>query len=128
MKKKHKVPYYCDQPGLPNDHFQMVVSIGCFQVVYHGKWLFHPTSILILNWLFGVAGLKQLVGSTGFLPAIFVGKFVARKLGNRPAGGTNPEAKAKERRSLGKGSCLWCLSYRSSGFEMGVEAQETFFA
>ena len=29
------------------------------------------------------------------------------------AGGTNPEAKAKERRSLGKSSCLWCLSYRS---------------
>ncbi len=53
--------------------------------------------------------MSQLVGFHRFFfltPAMAPGIFVA-------AGGTNPEAKAKERRSLGKSSCLWCLSYRS---------------
>ena len=71
----------------------------------------------ILNWLFPVPWLKQLSRFyRAFTPAIFLGgKFVAGS-----AGGTNPEAKAKERRSLGKGSCLWCLSYRSS-VDLGMD-------
>ena len=85
---------------------------GCFTIFIHFKLVVGDCRTKTTEWvLTGVYPGQFFLGSS---------KFVAGS-----AGGTNSEAKAKERRSLGKGSCLWCLSYRSS-VDLGMD--ETFFA